>query len=56
MATLDWGLMMGWAVLDTLSVGTGRVLACGSLVTPTYCEAGRTLIVAPRNISLGLYD
>lgn len=55
-ATLDWGLMAGWALSDTSGVGTGLVYASGSLVTPTYVEAGRTIVVAPRGIALGLYD
>lgn len=55
-ATLDWGLLQGWALYDTSSVGTGKTWASGSLVTPTYVEENRTIVVSPRGIVIGLYD
>lgn len=56
MATLDWGLLQGYALLDNTNIGQGEVYVTGSLQTPFYCRAGNVPVIAAYGITVGLYD
>lgn len=52
--TADWGLIMGWALVD--SEQFGYTLAVGSLVEPTQILTGQQKQLPPGTIVIGLYD
>ena len=56
MATLDWGLLQGWALTDDPATGAGDTYAVGNLQTPFYCRAGNVPTVAVSGIAVGIYD
>lgn len=56
MATVDWGLLQGWALLDDPDIMQGETYATGSLQTPFYCRAGMIPTVYYSGIVIGIYD
>lgn len=53
-AVSDWGLIAGWALVD--SPNSGLTLAVGSVLTPTFVVAGVTPVAEVGSITAGLYD
>jgi hypothetical protein len=53
-ASVAWGDFLGWAILDTEAVGTGRVLYGGDLGTTITVTSGVQPVMAVGQLSISL--
>jgi hypothetical protein len=54
--TVDQGLIIGWGLTDTATLGEGNLVACGSIANPYTGDAGNQPVVTAGDIMLALYD
>lgn len=55
-AGANWGLMQGWALLDSPTLGVGNVVAVGTIVEPFQVETGDAPYIDVAGLGIGIYD
>jgi hypothetical protein len=50
----DWGTIVGWALVDSATVATGHVYACGSMQQPVVVKQNTFITIPANSITIGI--
>jgi hypothetical protein len=50
----DWGTIVGWALVDSATLGSGNVYACGSVQQPMTVTQNTFVIIPANSITIGI--
>lgn len=50
----DWGTIVGWALVDSATLGAGNVYACGSVQQPIIVKQNTFVTIPANSITIGI--
>lgn len=50
----DWGTILGWALVDSATIGSGNVYACGPMQQPIVVKQNTFISIPANSITIGI--